>query len=103
MVGRMMAQKIQSLLIDDLSGEPAAATVQIGLDTRHYELDLTKKHAQQLRNELETYVRGARPVAPPKPKQNAALIRAWARQNGYEISDRGRIRRDVISAYRQAV
>jgi hypothetical protein len=99
----MMAQKIEAVLVDDLTGEPAAETVQFGLEGRHYEIDLTTAHAQQLRAELEAYVRGARPVAPPRPKQNAAVIRTWARQNGYQVSDRGRIHRDVIAAYRQAV
>jgi hypothetical protein len=99
----MMAQKIQTVLIDDLSGEPAAETVQIGLDGRHFELDLTKDHAHQLRAELKAYVQRGRPVAPPQPKRNAARIRAWAKQNGYEVSDRGRIHRDVIEAYRKAV
>lgn len=98
-----MAQKIETVLVDDLDGEPAAETVHFGLDGRHYELDLTKDHAKQLRAELKAYVRGARPVAPPRPKPEAAQIRAWARQNGYEVSDRGRIHRDVIQAYRQAI
>jgi hypothetical protein len=98
-----MAQKIQTVLIDDLSGESAAETVQVGLDGRHFEIDLTKDHADQLRAELEAYVQRGRPVAPPQPKRNAALIRAWARQNGYEVSDRGRIHRDVLEAYRTAV
>lgn len=102
-----MAQKMEMVLIDDLNGEPAAETVHFGLDGQHYELDLTKDHAKQLRAELKSYVRGARSVAPPKPTPEAApeaaQIRAWARQNGYEISDRGRIHRDVIQAYRQAI
>lgn len=98
-----MAQKIQTVLVDDLNGEPAAETVQIGLNGRHYEIDLTKEHAHQLRAELKSYVRHARPVAPAKPAPEAAQIRAWARQNGYEVSDRGRIHRDVIEAYRKTV
>ncbi|MGW9552812.1 Lsr2 family DNA-binding protein [Citricoccus zhacaiensis] len=42
-------------------------------------------------------------MAPPKPAQEAARIRAWVRQNGYDVSPRGRIHREVIEAYRQAV
>lgn len=101
--GRVMVQRIVTALVDDLSGEPAAETVQFGLDGRHYEIDLTKDHAKQLRAELRPHVRAARPVAPPSPKQEAALIRAWARENGYEVADRGRIHRDVLEAYRQAL
>jgi hypothetical protein len=102
-VGRTMAQKIETVLVDDFNGEPAAETVQFGVDGRHYELDLTKDNAKQLRAELKTYVRHARPVAPPKRAQEAASIRAWAKGNGYDVSARGRIRRDVIEAYRQSV
>ena len=98
-----MAQKVQTVLVDDLTGEPAAETVQFGVDGRHYELDLTKDNAKQLRAELKAYVRSARPVAPPTPGQEAARIRAWAKENGYDVAPRGRIHRDVIEAYRQAL
>jgi hypothetical protein len=98
-----MAQKVKTVMVDDLTGEPATEAVQFGLEGRHYELDLTKDNAKQLRAELKTYVRSARPVAPPKPAQEAARIRAWARQNGYDVSPRGRIHREVIEAYRLAV
>ncbi len=97
-----MAQKMETVLIDDLTGEPAAETVQFGLDGRHYEIDLTEDHAQQLRAALKAYVRRGRPAGAPRPTQKAAEIRAWARENGYEVADRGRIHRDVIQAYRQA-
>jgi hypothetical protein len=98
-----MAQKVKTVMVDDLTGEPATETVQFGVDGRHYELDLTKDNAKQLRAELKTFVRAARPVAPPKPAQEAARIRAWAQENGYEVSARGRIHREVIEAYRQAL
>ncbi|WP_298045116.1 Lsr2 family protein [uncultured Citricoccus sp.] len=98
-----MAQKVKTVLVDDLTGDPATETVQFGVDGRHYELDLTKGNAKQLRTELKAFVRAARPVAPPKPAQEAARIRAWAKENGYEVSARGRIHREVIEAYRQAL
>ncbi|QCU77980.1 Lsr2 family protein [Citricoccus sp. SGAir0253] len=86
-----MAQKVKTVLVDDLNGEPATETVQFGVDGRHYELDLTKDNAKQLRTELKTYVRSARPVAPPKPAQEAARIRAWAKENGYDVSESPRV------------
>ncbi len=103
MVGRMMAQRVETVLVDDLTGEAAAETVRFGLDGRHYELDLTEDHAQQLRAELKAYVRHGRSAGAPWPTQKAAEIRAWARENGYEVADRGRIHRDVIQAYHRAV
>ncbi|PZT91588.1 MAG: hypothetical protein DI630_29365 [Gordonia sp. (in: high G+C Gram-positive bacteria)] len=98
-----MAQKIQTVLVDDLTGEPAAETVQFGLDGRYFEIDLSKDNAKQLRAELKAFTRQARPVAPPKRAEEAARIRAWARQNGYDVAPRGRIHRELIEAYRQAL
>jgi hypothetical protein len=98
-----MAQKVKTVLVDDLNGEPAAETVQFGLDGRYYELDLSKDNAKQLRAALKAYVRAARPVAPPKRAEEAARIRVWAKENGYEVAPRGRIHREVIEVYRQAV
>lgn len=52
---------------------------------------------------MKNHVRAGRPVAPRKQAQEAARIRAWAKENGYEVSARGRLHRDVIQAYRQAL
>lgn len=98
-----MAQKVKTVLVDDLTGEPATETVQFGVDGRHYELDLTKDNAKQLRAALKTYVRAARPAARPRSAHEAARIRAWAKENGYDVAPRGRIHREVIDAYHQAV
>ena len=55
-----MAQKIQTLLIDDLDGTAAEGTVRFGLDGADYEIDLNTGHAQQLRDALARYVGAAR-------------------------------------------
>ena len=65
-----MAQKIQTLFIDDLDGSEAAGTVRFGLDGTEYEIDLSTAHSDELRKALEQYVRhgrrtGARPGALP--------------------------------------
>lgn len=97
-----MAQKAEVVLIDDLDGSPAKETIPFGLDGRHYEIDLSAANAKQLRSELKAYVRSARPTAPSAPKQQAAPIRRWAKDNGYTVSARGRIHRDIIEAYNKA-
>jgi hypothetical protein len=97
-----MAQKAQVVLVDDLDGSQAQETVVLGLDGRHYEIDLSTANARQLRSELTAYLRSARPTAPPAPRQQAAAIRRWAQENGYEVSARGRLHRDIIEAYRNA-
>lgn len=97
-----MAQKVEVVLVDDLDGSPADETVQFSLDGRHYEIDLSSDHSKELRSTLKTYIRKARAVAPPAPANEAARIREWAADNGYEVSRRGRLHRDVVEAYRNA-
>ena len=57
-----MAQKIQTLFIDDLDGSAAEGTVRFGLDGAEYEIDLNTTHAQELRDTLARYVGAARRV-----------------------------------------
>ena len=55
-----MAQKVQTLFIDDLDGSEAEGTVRFGLDGAEYEIDLNAEHAQALRDALARYVGAAR-------------------------------------------
>jgi hypothetical protein len=54
-----VAQKIQTLFIDDLDGSEAEGTVRFGLDGAEYEIDLNAEHAQALRDALARYVQAA--------------------------------------------
>jgi len=71
-----MAQKVQTLFIDDLDGSEADGTVRIGLDGTDYEIDLNAEHTRQLRDALARYISAARraggsirsrPAAPARP------------------------------------
>ncbi|GAA1942072.1 Lsr2 family protein [Amycolatopsis minnesotensis] len=111
-----MAQKVLVSLVDDLDGSEAEETVEFGLDGVSYQIDLSSDNAEELRDALAQYVEharraggrkrsGARPsakaVARPATvdrEQNQA-IRAWARKNGFAVSDRGRIPSEVVDAY----
>ncbi|MHA7154245.1 histone-like nucleoid-structuring protein Lsr2 [Arthrobacter sp. TMN-50] len=104
-----MAQELKILLIDDLDGGEADETVRFGLDGVQYEIDLSKTHAKELRSALSNYVSGARRSAPVKarvatPGRNPepALVREWARANGYNVSTRGRVNTVIVQAYRAA-
>ena len=111
----VMAQKTVVILIDDLNGEPADTTVHFGLDSRDYQLDLTEANATELRNALARYIPAARKTsggrrasaAAQKPAKtfqgfDPAAVRAWAAGNGYTVSARGRIRAEVLEAFRAA-
>ncbi len=98
------------ILEDDLEGGPAEETVQFGLDGRQYEIDLSTANAEKLREALRPYAASARraqskPTRATGPRASSggnpetAKIRAWAKENGYEVSDRGRIHQSVKDAY----
>jgi nucleoid-associated protein Lsr2 len=58
--GSVVAQKIQTVFIDDLDGSEAEGTVRFGLDGAEYEIDLNADHARALRDALSRYVQAAR-------------------------------------------
>ncbi|MGJ9373292.1 histone-like nucleoid-structuring protein Lsr2 [Nesterenkonia sp. CF4.4] len=97
-----MAQKVEVVLVDDLDGSEAKEAVTFGLDSRFYEIDLSDDHAKELRETLKKYVRKGRATAPPSPQNEARQIRQWAVKNGYQVSGRGRLHRDIVEAYRNA-
>lgn len=106
-----MAQKVQVLLVDDIDGGTADETVSFALDGVTYEIDLTSAHAAELRDALATWVGHARKIggrssagrggatSRPRRSSDAGLVRAWAKENGYEVSARGRISAEIREAY----
>jgi hypothetical protein len=109
-----MAQKVQTLFVDDLDGSDAEDTVRFGLDGLHYEIDLNTAHAKELRDALMRYVEAGRKASGPArraPRSRAQAnsnglstneIRDWAKTNGLEVKDRGRVPADVITKFRAA-
>lgn len=104
-----VAQRVNIILEDDLDGTEATETVTFGLDGTTYEIDLNEKHAEQLRKAFSKYVEHARKVSSGSrraAKKSASAggptpgeVRDWARKNGYEVSDRGRVHADIRAAY----
>lgn len=100
-------QKVQVAFIDDIDGSEAAVTVHFAFDGVSYEIDLNESHTQGLRDALGPWIAKARRAggtggnrrAPRNPRRDLAAIRAWARDNGYTVSDRGRVAGDVVAAY----
>ena len=105
-----MAQKVEVHLEDDLDGGPAEHTVTFALDGKDYEIDLSTTNAEKLREALRPFAEAGRKTtrsgSPRRTPSRAsgsdpdtAKIRAWAKENGHEISDRGRIHQSVRDAY----
>jgi nucleoid-associated protein Lsr2 len=109
-----VAQKIQTLLIDDLDGRAAEGTVRFGLDGAGYEIDLNSGHARELRDVLARYVDAARRVSGSarRPSRggrrgmagdlNAVEVREWGQGTGHRVKDRGRVPADLVVKFKAA-
>jgi hypothetical protein len=110
-----MAQKVEVRLVDDIDGSDADETVQFGLDGVTYEIDLSDDNADQLRSTLAEYIGHARKAGGTRRAGRAtgggrrrsggtetAAIRAWAREQGLAVSERGRIPASIVEQYEAA-
>jgi hypothetical protein len=112
-----MAQRVNVVLVDDIDNSDAVETVSFALDGVDYEIDLSEQHAGELRNALSLYIghgrrtggrrRSGRRSSAPAAAGNgdgasAADIRAWARENGWDVPERGRVSAEVREAYAAA-
>jgi hypothetical protein len=109
-----VAQKIQTIFIDDLDGTAAEGTVRFGLDGTDYEIDLNAQHAGALRDALARYVGAARRVSGsarratrggrrvPASGLNSTEVREWAKAQGIEVKDRGRVPAELVVKFKAA-
>ena len=121
-----MAQKVQVILVDDVDGGEASETVSFALDGVSYEIDVSESNAAALRDALAPWVGHARRTggrsgggggararsgggsgggsgrARGNSKHDLSDVRSWARENGFQVSDRGRVSSEVIAAYEKA-
>jgi nucleoid-associated protein Lsr2 len=109
-----MAQKVQTLFIDDIDGGAAEGTVRFGLDGTDYEIDLSGEHNDELHKALERYIAHGRKVggAARRSARNGGrrgssstdttAVRTWAREQGIDIKERGRVPTDVAAKYQAA-
>src|SRR5262245_14716421 len=111
-----MAQKVLIEMLDDIDGSVASQTVQFGLDGVAYEIDLSDGNAAARRDEPAGYIAAGRRVGGRKTRivaerpavvtaadrERSKAIRAWAAENGYAVSDRGRLASEIVAAYEEA-
>lgn len=98
-------------ITDDIDGSPNAETISFSFDGTSYEIDLGKKNRTALEKALKPYIAAAEPVSRRSsgrgggrrssggPKRDLAAIRAWAHEQGYEVSERGRIAQAIVEEY----
>ena len=107
-----MAQTM--VITDDLNGATPAETYYFIVGDKEYAVDLGEDNAKdfqsilaQFEEKMAPYIRAGRSIgkANPrrptsnKPSYDAATVCIWANENGYEVSDRGRIPADILEAY----
>jgi hypothetical protein len=106
-----MAQKVTVVLEDDLTGGPAEQTVRFAFEGTDYEIDLNAKNATAFGKQLAPYLEHARtagraqsrrPGRTAAGRQRSSDIRAWAKQHGLAVSERGRIPASVMERYHAA-
>jgi hypothetical protein len=112
--GDAVAQKIQTVFIDDLDGSNADRPIRFGLDGTEYEIDLNAGHAQALRDALAPYIRAAQRVSgaarrsarggrrAPDNGLSAVEVREWAKTQGIEVKDRVRVSADLAAKFKAA-
>jgi hypothetical protein len=110
-----MARQTIYMLVDDIDGGEADQTVRFAIDGVQYEIDLSEKNAGKMRQAFAKYIEAGSKVgrvggvarsAPSRGKpavgadrdQNRA-IREWAQAKGIAVSDRGRIKQDIVDRY----
>lgn len=103
-------QKVQVAFIDDIDGSEAAGTVTFAFDGVSYEIDLSESHTQGLRDALAPWIGKARKArgggggnkttkTAAGKRTDLAAIRAWAREQGHQVNDRGRVAGHIMAAY----
>lgn len=115
-----MAQHTVVQLVDDISGnvlgEGEGRTVQFALNGDTYEIDLSHTEANKLEKAMTKYVEHGRKVSlratnvspirgggrrsqASADKEQIKAIRQWGMENGFNVSERGRIPQSVVEAY----
>lgn len=99
--------------VDDVDGTPADETITFSFDGATYEVDLASRNAAKLRAQLQAWADAGRRVAsqgsrrvtgpdalrPSLRRRESAAIRQWARREGHEIADSGRLPVALVDAF----
>ena len=107
-----MAKQTTVTITDDLDGSTNAKEVSFSLNGRSWVIDLSAKNRAALEKALKPYIakateegrgsrrgKAVRSSSRAKSRTDLAAVRDWAKSNGHQVSDRGRISADVLKAY----
>jgi Lsr2 len=111
-----VAKRTIHMLIDDLDGGTADETITFSIDGIQYQIDLSAKNATKMRKALARYIDagtriGRSPRDPARPtaggrrapatvdRDQNRTIRQWAHSKRIDVSDRGRIKQEIVDRY----
>jgi len=106
-----MARSVSVVITDDIDGSPNAETVSFSVDGASYEIDLGEANRAKFEEVLTPYIESGRRITRGRgrsnssvnrasaPKVDRAAVRAWARENGLQVSERGRISAETLKQY----
>jgi hypothetical protein len=101
--------------VDDfaLAQDPTAEviadkTIPFSVDGVQYEIDLSDKNARGFYKALRPYTAAARRQPSQRRARstasriNSRQVRAWAKEQGLDVKDLGRVPADIVAKYQQA-
>jgi hypothetical protein len=107
-----MARQITEVLIDDIDGGNASVSVQFAYEGKSYAIDLNKRNAKKFDDAIKPWITAGRRVTARSGAARKSTtgsdpaylsqVRAWAKENGREVSARGRIAQQTLDAYKAA-
>ncbi|ELB90975.1 hypothetical protein Rwratislav_21593 [Rhodococcus wratislaviensis IFP 2016] len=114
-----MARKVVVEMVDDIDGTvfgDDGESISYAVDGIEYVIDLKDEYAKELRETFEYYIahstrvggrkhrsdRQANPAAAKRQPGETQKIRAWAIEQGYKLSSRGRIPAEIEQAFHDA-
>lgn len=115
-----MARREIIQYFDDIDNSPLTDNevniIRFSVDGNHYVIDLSEDNAAKFRAALQPWIDAAQPDPTEQKssgsrhsgpsaaarRERSRAIRAWARANGYTVSDRGKIPASIIEAYDKA-
>lgn len=117
-----MAKITQVRLVDDIDESEAVETIEFSLRDKAFTIDLSADHVKALEESIAEFAEHAQPITkgpvqaqlrPARARRGGTVrstvdreqtqaVREWARQNGFKVSDRGRIPQAVLRAFHEA-
>src|SRR4051812_47373312 len=103
-----MSTKTLIVMEDDIDGSKATQTVRFALDGTEYSIDLSDRNAEKLRGDMEKWIKAAQKTggrrstsrkSAPTDKSQMAAMRTWLREQGQDVSSRGRIPANLQELY----